>query len=360
MWTKASPLALSDADRATLVTWVRAHNSPQSLVLRSKIILAAADGLANHRIASDLGTTRSTVLLWRKRFSSGGPSALTEIAPGRGRKRSISPDDVAAVVDATLQTKPADATHWSTRSMAKEAGVSHQTVHRIWDAHNLHPHRVRTFKLSTDRQFLEKLTDVVGLYLNPPDKAVVLCVDEKSQIQALDRTQPTLPMVRGRCQTMTHDYKRNGTTTLFAALNVAEGTVFGNCAPRHRHQEFLSFLRRLDRELPSSVDLHLVLDNYGTHTHPKVREWLATHPRFYFHFTPTSCSWLNLVECWFSTLTRKRLKRGAFGSVPELIDAISAFIQMHNSDPAPFVWTASVQSILRKVEHCQAISGTNH
>ena len=360
MWSKAAAIELSDADRATLLTWVRAHNSPQALVLRSRIILAAGEGHANHRIAADLGTTRSTVLLWRGRFSSGGANALTEIAPGRGRKRSISPDAVAAVVDATLQTEPDDGTHWSTRTMGKHVGVSHQTIHRIWDAHNLQPHRIGTFKLSTDKQFLEKLTDVVGLYLNPPDKALVLCVDEKSQIQALDRTQPTLPMIRGRCQTMTHDYKRNGTTTLFAALNLAEGTVFGNCAPRHRHQEFLSFLRRLDREFPKAIDLHLVLDNYGTHSHPKVREWLAAHPRFHFHFTPTSCSWLNLVECWFSKLTRKRLKRGVFGSVPELVQAITDFIGSHNSDPKPLVWTASVQSILQKLEHCRAISGTNH
>lgn len=360
MWTKAPPIELSDADRATLTTWVRARNSPQGLVLRSKIILAASEGHANNRIAADLETTRSTVLLWRERFRSGGPNALTQIAPGRGRKRSITPDNVTAVVDATLQSMPEGETHWSTRSMAKLMGVSHQTVHRIWDAHNLQPHRIRTHKLSTDTQFLEKLTDVVGLYLNPPDKAVVLCVDEKSQIQALDRTQPTLPMVRGRCQTMTHDYKRNGTTSLFAALSVAEGTVFGSCAPRHRHQEFLSFLRRLDRQFPKPVDLHLVLDNYGTHNHPRVKEWLVTHPRFHFHFTPTSCSWLNLVECWFSKLTRKRLRRGAFASVPELIEAINNFISVHNSEPKPFVWTASVQSILDKINHCRAISGTNH
>jgi transposase len=360
MWTTASPLELSADDRDVLETWVRAHNSPQSLVLRSEIILAAAEGHANNKIAQELGTSRTTVLLWRGRFAAGGPQALTEIAPGRGRKRSIGPDRVAGIVERTLQTKPEAATQWSCRSMAGAVGVSHQTVHRIWQTHGLYPHKVRTFKLSTDQQFLEKLSDVVGLYLNPPDKAVVLCIDEKSQIQALDRTQRSLPMIPGRCETMTHDYKRNGTTTLFAALNVAEGTVFGSCAPRHRHQEFLRFLRQLDREFPAQVQLHVILDNYGTHRHPDVTEWLAAHPRFQFHFTPTSCSWLNLVECWFGALTTKRIRRGSFRSVPDLVQAINEFIAAHNQNPKPFTWTASVQSILRKLEDCRAISGTDH
>ncbi len=360
MWNKASPIQLSAEDKLLLEKWVRAHKAPPSVVLRSKIILAAAEGHANNRIAKDLGTTRMTVLLWRGRFGEGGPRALTEIAPGRGRRPSIGPEKVEEIVEATLRTKPEGATQWSCRSMAKVAGVSPDSVHRVWDAHGLRPHGVRTFKLSTDKRFLEKLTDVVGLYLNPPDKAVVLCVDEKSQIQALDRTQPSLPMTRGRRETMTHDYKRNGTTSLFAALNVAEGVVFGNCLPRHRHQEFLRFLRQLDRKVPEPLELHLILDNYGTHSHPNVKKWLAAHPRFQFHFTPTSCSWLNLVECWFSTLSTKRLRRGAFGSVPELVETINDFIAIHNRDPHPFIWTASVQAILDKIEHCRLISKTDH
>ncbi len=244
--------------------------------------------------------------------------------------------------------------------MARAQGISPATVQRIWQAHGLQPHRVRTFKLSRDRQFVDKLTDVVGLYLNPPDKAVVLCVDEKSQIQALDRTQPGLPLKKGRCGTMTHDDKRNGTTTLFAALNVLEGTVIGHCVPRHRHQEFLQFLRRLDGEFPPALDLHLILDNYGTHTHPKVRRWLARHPRFHLHFTPTSASWLNLVERWFRELTDKRIRRGVFRSVSELITAIHEFLDTYNEDPKPFVWTASANEILKKVQKSKAILETLH
>ncbi len=251
--------------------------------------------------------SRPTVILWRRRFSQEGPPALTKIEGGRGRKPSIPAQKVAEVIRLTTKTKPKGETHWSTRSMAKVAGVSPATVGRIWDAAGLQPHRVRTFKVSNDKRFLEKLTDVVGLYLNPPDKAVVLCVDEKSQIQALDRTQPSLPMKKGRAGTMTHDYKRNGTTTLFAALNYLDGTVIGRCLPRHRNGEFLKFLRVLDRDFPRSLDLHLIVDNYGTHTHPNVKAWLEKHPRFHLHFTPTSSSWLNLVERWFRELTQKAM-----------------------------------------------------
>lgn len=264
------------------------------------------------------------------------------------------------IVERTLQTRPPDATHWSTRTLAKEIGVSHMTVARVWDAHGLQPHRIRTFKLSKDKRFVEKLTDVIGLYLNPPEKALVLCVDEKSQIQALDRTQPGLPMKKGRCGTMTHDYKRNGTTSLFAALNVLEGTVIGSCYPRHRHQEFLNFLREIDRVTPGSLDLHLILDNYGTHTHPNVDQWLEKHHRFHLHFTPTSSSWLNLIERWFAELARKRIKRGVFRSVPELVSTIKEFIRLNNQQPKPFVWTKKVNQILEKIAHCKAVMGTIH
>jgi transposase len=327
---------------------------------RAWIVLLAADGKSNSRIASELGVSRPTVILWRNRFAKDGPKALTKIKPGRGRKPSIPPMKIAEVVRLTTHAKPKGETHWSTRTMARVAGVSPATVGRIWDAAGLQPHRVEKFKLSNDRHFLEKLTDVVGLYLNPPDKAVVLCVDEKSQIQALDRTQPSLPMKRGRAGTMTHDYKRNGTTTLFAALNHLDGTVIGTCLPRHRHGEFLKFLRVLDREFPKSLTLHLIVDNYGTHNHPNVRAWLEKHPRFNLHFTPTSSSWLNLVERWFRELTQKAIRRGVFTSVPDLIDAIQEYLDAYNEDPKPFVWSATVDSIIEKVNRCKAILEAAH
>jgi transposase len=287
-------------------------------------------------------------------------AALLEDAPGRGRPASISPATVKRIVKATTQTRPRGATHWSTRTMAEAQGISHATVQRIWTAHGLQPHRVKTFKLSRDKRFVEKLTDVVGVYLNPPDKAVVLCVDEKSQIQALDRTQPGLPLKKGRCGTMTHDYKRNGTTTLFAALNTLEGTVIGTCYPRHRNIEFRKFLRQIDQSIPSDLDIHMILDNYGTHKHPQVQSWLAKHQRFHLHFTPTSSSWLNLVERWFRELTDKRIRRGSFASVPELVTAIDEFITANNDTPKPFVWTASVANILEKLSYCKAMLETVH
>ena len=356
----AKALRITATDRETLETWIRRHNTPQQVALRASIVLYAADGMPNSQIAAELGISRPTVLEWRKRFLEEGPDGLTRIKPGRGRKREISAEKVAAIVEATLHEKPANATQWSCRSMAKAQGVSPATVQRIWDAHGLEPHRIKTFKLSRDPQFIEKLTDIVGLYMNPPDKAVVLCVDEKSQIQALDRTQPGLPLKKGRCGTMTHDYKRHGTTTLFAALNVLEGTVIGECHERHRHQEFLKFLRRLDRAFPKSKTLHLILDNYGTHKHPNVKEWLEKHPRFHLHFTPTSSSWLNLVERWFRELTEKRLRRGVFRSVPELKQAINDFLEVNNEQSKPFTWTASVETILTKVSKCKAILETVH
>jgi len=359
MWNVPDALVLTEEQRRTLQTWVAARNTPQKIVFRAHIVLLAAEGQPNRRIAQQLRTSRPTVILWRQRFVEGGAAALTQDAPGRGRKPMISAAKIQQIVEATLQTKPPAATHWSVRMMAEVQGVSPATVQRIWDAHGLQPHRSKTFKLSRDKHFVEKLTDVVGLYLSPPDKALVLCVDEKSQIQALNRTQPGLPMKRGRCGTMTHDYKRNGTTTLFAALNVLDGTVIGECMARHRHQEFLKFLRRLERAFPAQ-ELHLIVDNYGTHKQPDVKNWLTRHRRFHLHFIPTSSSWLNLVERWFRDLTEKRIRRGSFYSVDELVAAIQEYMAENNRQPEPFVWTASIEKILTKIGHCKGILETLH
>ena len=360
MASAAAITVVSDDHRAILERWVGAQKTPQSVAMRARIVLRAAAGDSNTQIAGELGISRPTVIMWRKRFAEGGAAALAETKAGRGRKPTISAAKVKAIVKATTQTTPPGETHWSCRSMARAQGVSPASVQRIWDAHGLKPHRVKTFKLSNDPDFSEKLTDVVGLYLNPPEKAIVLCVDEKSQIQALDRTQASLPMKKGRAGTMTHDYKRNGTTTLFAALNTLDGSVIGQCLPRHRHQEFLKFLRRLDREFPSELDLHLIVDNYRTHKHPNVNTWLAKHPRFQLHFTPTSSSWLNLVERWFRELTDKAIRRGVFHSVPDLIETIEEFLSAHNDDPKPFVWTASAEAIIEKVNRCKAVLETVH
>lgn len=346
-------LALDPTDEGQLRQWVAAFGTPQQVSLRSRIVLAAAAGQSDSAIARDLAVNRNTVILWRGRFQQDGLDGLWEVAPGRGRKPTYGPEKIQAIVDATLRTKPKGMTQWSCRLMAASQNVSKSTIHTIWQSHNLKPHRVKTFKLSRDAKFLEKLTDVVGLYLNPPQQAMVLCVDEKSQIQALDRTPPGLPIKKGRCGTMTHDYKRNGTTTLFAALEVLQGRVVGECFERHRHQEFLRFLRRLDREFPGEIPLHLVMDNYGTHKHPRVRTWLQRHPRFVPHFVPTSCSWLNLVERWFGELTRKRIRRGSFGSVEDLEKAIEEFLTTWNEKPRPFVWAATVESIVEKLSRCR-------
>ncbi|MFC1935626.1 IS630 family transposase [Chloroflexota bacterium] len=354
------PLPMSADNRRTLEAWLRAQNTPQSVALRARISLLAADGLSNSGVAREVGVTRTTAILWRQRFSQGSPSARTETAPGRGRRVTYGADRVNEVVQATTQSKPQGATHWSTRTMAKAQGMSKATVQRIWSAHGLQPHRTKRLKLSKDRRFGEKLTDVVGLYLNPPAKAIVLCVDEKSQIQALQRTQPGLPMKKGRCGTMTHDYKRHGVTTLFAALNILDGWGIGECMPKHRHQEFLRFLRRLDREFPKGTSLHLVLDNYGTHSEVRVKQWLAKHPRFHLHFIPTSSSWLNLVERWFRELTEKRIRRESFLNVPELIAAIEEYLAASNADLKPFVWHTTAQAILDKLTKCRAIYETLH
>jgi transposase len=360
MWKAADRLMVTEEQRKTLDAWIRARTTPQRVVLRSRICLLAAEGISHNAIAKRLKTSRPTVILWTTRFREQGPAGLSEDAPHGPSSRRLDAAKVRKIVEATLHTKPKDATHWSTRTMAKAQGVSHATVQRIWDAHGLQPHRVEGFKLSKDKRFVEKLTDVVGVYLNPPDKAVVLCVDEKSQVQALDRTQPGLPMKKGRCGTMTHDYKRNGTTCLFAALNVLEGKVIGSCYPRHRNVEFRKFLRQIDRDVSAELDIHMILDNYGTHNHPKVKAWLEKHPRFHLHFTPTSSSWLNLVERWFGEITRKRIRRGVFRSVSDLVAAIEDFIRVNNENPKPFVWTKRVDQILEKVAHCKAVIETLH
>ena len=344
---------MSPTQQQQIRQWLSAHGTPQQVALRCRIVLAAAEGQWDSAIARQLGTNRKTVILWRTRFRTQGAESLWQIAPGRGRKPTYGPEKIKALVDATLQTKPAGMTHWSCRLMAKAQGVSKSTVSNVWRSHQVKPHRVKRFKLSRDPRFLEKLTDVVGLYLNPPQQALVLCVDEKSQIQALDRTQPGLPLKEGRCGTLTHDYKRNGTTTLFAALEVLQGRVIGQCFARHRHQEFLRFLRRLDQEFPGPVPLHLVMDNYGTHQHASVRAWLKRHRRFVLHFVPTSSSWLNLIERWFAELTTKQVRRGSFHSVDDLKKAIAEFLAAWNEHPKPFVWTATLESIKEKLSRCR-------
>ena len=360
MWESAQALAMHAEQRTQLEAWVKAPLTPQKIVLRSRICLLAHEGIGNRQIARQLNTSRPTVLLWRERFAQSGVAGLEHEPPRQASSQRLDEQLIKKIVDTTLQTTPPAATHWSTRTLGEHLGISHMTVARVWDSHGLQPHRVRTFKLSRDKHFVEKLTDVVGLYLNPPDKALVLCVDEKSQIQALDRTQLGLPLRPGKCATMTHDYVRHGTTTLFAALDVLQGTVIGGCFERHRHEEFLRFLRQIDRETTPDRQLHLVVDNYATHKHPAVKNWLKRHPRFHLHFTPTSSSWLNLVERWFAEITRKRIRRGSFKSVRELIQAIQDFIHHNNENPKPFIWTKRVDQILEKVGHCKAKTVTPH
>jgi transposase len=345
----AAPLPMTAGQRQTLEAIARSQTAPHGLVIRAKALLLAADGVANTHIAAQVAVSVPTVRGWRKRFISDGLREFGKVAEGRGRKPSISAEKIDEIVRLTQETKPDGETHWSTRTMAKAAGVSPASVQRIWSVRGLKPHLVKTFKLSNDPKFEEKLVDVVGLYLNPPDNAVVLCMDEKSSVQALDRTQASLPMKKGRAGTMTHDYKRNGTTTLFAALNVLTGAVIGECLPRHRHEEFLEFLRKVDREVPKGLAIHMILDNYATHKHPDVKAWLEKHPRFHLHFIPTSSSWLNLVERWFRDITDKAIRRGVFHSVPDLITAIEAYLNANNASPRPFVWTATADAILAKV-----------
>jgi transposase len=353
MSRKAPIIVLSTAERTTLAEWSRGRSLPHRQVMRARIVALAADGLESQEIAKVLKVSRPTVQLWRQRFLALRLPGLEKDAPRPGRKPRISPAKVKAVVEATLHKKPVNATHWSTRSMAKSQGLSEASIRRIWKQHNLKPHLIETFKLSRDKFFVEKLHDVVGLYLNPPDKALVLCVDEKSQIQALDRTQPLLPMRPGIPARQTHDYKRHGTTTLFAALSMLDGKVIGDCMPRHRHQEFIRFLKKIDAETPPELKLHLIVDNYGTHKHPRVVSWIRRHSRFHLHFTPTSSSWLNLVERWFREITDKRIRRGSFRSVQVLIKAIKLYLENHNQNPQVFVWSAPVERILAKITKCK-------
>ena len=350
----------SKGDRERLTRLVRGGMTPQKVVMRARIVLRGIDQRPRKQIAEELGVSRATVHLWIGRYREGGVQALLKDAPRRGRIPVIAQEKEKAIVEATIHTTPEDATHWSVRSMAKAQKVSRMTVQRIWRKYNLKPHLTRTFKLSNDPRFVEKVEDIVGLYLNPPDRALVLCVDEKSQIQALDRTQPGLPMKRGRCGTMAHDYKRHGTTTLFAALNVLDGKVIGECMPKHRQTEFLRFLKKVDTETPKVLDLHIIVDNYCTHKGTKVKEWLANHPRFHLHFTPTSASWLNLVERFFAELTTKRIRRGVFNSVRQLKDAIMQYLDQHNEHPKAFVWTKDSGTIISKVNKCTEVLGTVH
>ena len=353
-------LVLNESEREQLQSWARRRKTAQALALRSRIILACARGIDNKVVAERLAVTSKTVSKWRNRFVAMRLEGLMD-APRSGAPRRIEDAQVEALITRTLESKPKDATHWSTRSMAREMGLSQSAVSRIWRAFGLQPHRQETFKLSTDPLFVEKTRDIVGLYLDPPDRAMVLCVDEKSQIQALDRTQPVLPLAPGVPERRTHDYMRHGTTTLFAALDVATGKVLGRLHRRHRSREFLKFLRTIDANVPHELDVHLIMDNYGTHKTPAVKRWFARHPRFHVHFTPTSASWLNLVERWFATLTEKQLRRGTHRSTQQLEKAIRTYLDISNEDPKPFVWSKTADEILASIQRfCLRTSDSGH
>ena len=353
MFSPAPALKLTVEERGELERLAANGRTPQKLARRVRVILLAADGVANMQIAARVGISRPTVLSQRERFAESGLRGLIKDRTRKPGLSPITPDIVKRIVDATRTQTPADATHWTNRCMAKWAGVSHATVQRIWREHGLQPHRVETFKVSNDPQLAEKVRDVVGLYLNPPEKALVFSVDEKTSIQALDRTQPGLPIKKGRAQTMTHDYKRHGTTTLFAALNVLNGKVIGQCVKKHTAKEFIAFLRKIDRETPADLDLHIIVDNYSAHKTESVKRWLRRHPRFHMHFTPTSGSWLNLVESWFAILSKQRLKRGVFRSVDELVASIDQYLVKYNATPTMFEWTKDADSILAKIDRAR-------
>jgi putative transposase len=344
-----APLTLSESEREELRSITRSRSMPQSLATRSRIVLLSADGESNTDIAERLGLSKPTVGIWRKRYVTQRTAGLND-EPRPGGPRSIRDEQVATLLRKTLKTKPKDGTHWSCRSIAAETKLSKSTVQRVWKAFGLQPHRQKHFKISTDPFFVEKVRDIVGLYLNPPDHAVVLCVDEKSQIQALDRTAPLLPLGLGYVEGVTHDYVRHGTTTLFAALDIATGRVLTKCKQRHRHQEFLQFLRHIEASVPKKLDVHLVVDNYATHKHENVRRWLAARPRYHIHYTPTYSSWLNQVEIWFNIITQRAIRRGTFRSVRDLTQKIEAFVKHYNRKCLPFVWTATSDSIFEKLE----------
>jgi putative transposase len=355
---KAITLAKEEQDQ--LKSIASSRSLPFGLVVRARIILMAAEGMTNKAIAQKIGYSAQSIWLWRKRYLEHGLSGLhDELRPGR--PRTISDEQVAELIKKTLKTKPQGGTHWTIRSIAQETQMSRPTVHRIWNAFGLQPHRQRHFKLSTDSFFVEKVRDIVGLYLYPPDKAMVLCVDEKSQIQALDRTQPLLPIGLGYVEGITHDYRRHGTTTLFAALDIATGQVLTRCKTRHRHQEYLGFLKQIESNVPQDLAVHLVVDNYGTHKHPTIKRWLAMHDRFQVHYTPTYASWLNQVEIWFNLITQRAIRRGTFKSVKELVSKIDQYVQNYNVHAQPFIWTATADSILAKIKRlCQSISETQY
>ena len=352
---RAVTIVLTPDEEKTLQRWAAGRRTPVRLMERAKIVLLAAQGLENRDIAKAVGVARGTVGVWRKRFAEGRLAAIEKDKPRGGRPAAETQKQAVRIVEATQHEKPPAATHWSTRTLARRLNVSKAMVQRVWKAQNLQPHRVKYFKVSNDKQFVEKTIDIVGLYVNPPEKALVLSVDEKSQIQALDRTQKSLPIYPGRCGTLTHDYERNGTTTLFAALDVASGVLIGKCQQRHRHQEWIKFLELIDSSTDPALDLHLICDNYATHKHPKVQRWLAKRPRFHVHFTPTSSSWLNLVERWFRDLTDKRIRRGVFKSVAQLTDAIEQYIEHHNdTTETGYKWKASAEEIIEKYRRARA------
>lgn len=354
----APQVVLTDEQEQTLRQWARGRSLPARQVERARVVLMAAEGRQDVEIGAKIGISNQKSARWRKRFLEFGLAGLEKDAARPGRTPTITPAKVQEVIRKTTQEKPVNATHWSTRTMAETTGLSEKSVRRIWHKHGLKPHLSRTFKISNDPDFSEKLEAIVGLYLNPPEHAIVLCADEKSQIQALDRTQPGLPIKKGRCGTMTHDYKRHGTATLFAAMNTLDGTIISMCDDRHRHQEWLKFLRVIDQVTPGGQEIYLIADNYATHKHPKVQRWLARHDRFHIYFTPTSSSWLNMVERFFRDLTENRLRRGIFRDVEELITAIGAYIDQHNQNPKPFVWTAKASDILEKVKRARkALNG---
>lgn len=360
MGRRATPIVLTDDENAELARWRRRHNTPSSLHVRAGIVLDCARGYTGEEISERHGVSQQTITKWRRRFAEHRLAGLSD-APRSGQPRRHNDDVVQEVLDATLNRKPKNATHWSTRSLGKDLGLPAVYIHRVWRAFGLKPHLSKSFKLSTDEHFVEKVRDVVGLYMSPPDKSLVLCVDEKSQIQALDRTQPSLPMNYGTPETHTHDYRRHGTTTLFAALDVATGNVIGSLKRKHRSVDYIRFLRHIDQQVQDDLDIHLIVDNYSTHKSPKVKQWLLRHPRFHCHFTPTYSSWLNLVERFFATLTERQLRRGTHRSVPALEAAIRSYLETYNEDPKPFVWTKTADEIIASVNSVlKRINGSGH